>query len=193
MEGRAAALDPLSAVNQLELGLVLGFLGRYDEAIAQARLATQLNETLTNAWWQLFRLNYLAGDLPAARDVLQTHGNAMNTSHRAQANVRMALAEGRRAAAHGIAMERMAAFEAGEEAAATVALAFALAGDDARAAGMVQEAFKTADGLLNSPMYFFLPEDWSALPATRAALDRPELRELYELRRQRTSGDTPDA
>jgi TolB-like protein/Tfp pilus assembly protein PilF len=193
MEGRAAALDPLSAVNQLELGLVLGFLGRYDDAIAQARLATQLNETLTNAWWQLFRLNYLAGDLSSARDVLQTHGDSMSTSHRAQANIRMALAEGRGEAAHEIAMELMAAFEAGEEAAATVALAFALAGDDERAAGMVQEALQTADGLLNSPMYFFLPEDWSSLPETRLALDRPELQELYEMRRQRSSGGVDDA
>jgi hypothetical protein len=47
--------------------------------------------------------------------------------------------------------------------------------------------------LLNSPMYFFLPEDWSSLPETRLALDRPELQELYEMRRQRSSGGVDDA
>lgn len=65
-----------------------------------------------------------------------------------------------------------------------MAFLFALAGDDANASSYVQRAFGTNDPILISPMYFFLPEDWNGLRRLQEALDRPGLRELYDLRRR---------
>jgi hypothetical protein len=83
-----------------------------------------------------------------------------------------------------VAVERAEVAAAGGQSAATVALLFALAADDAAAARWVDKAFAANDAILNSPMYFFLPEDWAHLPATEAALSRPEGAALYAIRRR---------
>jgi TolB-like protein/Tfp pilus assembly protein PilF len=182
-ERRAAELDPLSATNQLELGLVYGFLNRFDLALQQAGLAVELNPELANAHWQMFRLRFLAGDIAAARSVLAEYSAEMGPSFLAQARIRLAMADGRTSEAVDIALERELAAKQGKDSLSAVALMFALVGQDVQAASYVDLAFDSADGVLNSPMYFFLPEDWEALPETRAALDRPEASQLYSLRR----------
>ncbi len=183
MEGTAARLDPLSAVNQLELGLVHSFRGEYEEAIRQAKLAIDLNSRLPNAWWQLFRAHFLSGDLEAARGLVANNAAELGDRFLAEARVLLAAQAGRIAEAHQVASAVASGPTGAEMSLTKLALLFALAGDDESAARHIERAFASGDAILISPMHFFLPEDWRGLPGVVAALDKPGLRELFELRR----------
>lgn len=183
MEAAAARLDPLSAVNQLELGLVHSFRGEYEDAIRQAELAIDLNSRLPNAWWQLFRSNFLAGNLEAARRLVTENAAELGERFLAEARVLLATHAGETAKAHRIAVTIASAPNGAEMSLTKQALLFALAGDGESAARYIERAYAGGDAILISPMHFFLPEDWRRLPAVVAALDKPGLRELFELRR----------
>ncbi len=183
MEGTAARLDPLSAVNQLELGLVHSFRGEYEEAIRQAKLAIDLNAQLPNAWWQLFRAHFLSGDLEAARRLVANNAAELGDRFLAEARVLLAVQAGRIAEAHQVASAVASDPRGAEMSLTKLALLFALAGDDESAARHIERAFASGDAILISPMHFFLPEDWLGMSGVVAALDKPGLRELFELRR----------
>jgi TolB-like protein/Flp pilus assembly protein TadD len=190
MEGTAAGLEPLSAIHQLELGLVYAFRGQYGKAIQQAELAIKLNGDLQNAWWQLSRSYIYSGDLPSASRVL--HGNEAELGARYAARVRALLAakEGDLEVPQSIAADEERAFLETGGSPAIVAFLFALAGDDVNAAAYVERAFDSNDAILISPMYFFLPEDWHNLSKLQEALNKPGLRELYDLRRRHVAAGT---
>ena len=190
MEGTAAGLEPLSAIHQLELGLVYAFRGQYGKAIQQAELAIKLNGDLQNAWWQLCRSYIYSGDLHSARRVL--HGNEAELGARYAARVRALLAakEGDLEVPQSIAADEERAFLETGGSPAIVAFLFALAGDDVNAAAYVERAFDSNDAILISPMYFFLPEDWLSLGKLQEALNKPGLRELYDLRRRHVAAGT---
>jgi serine/threonine-protein kinase len=189
IEGRAARLDPLSAVNQLEFGLALGFAGDYDAAIKQAHLAVELSSDMMNARWQLFRLSLISGAVGEAKTLLAENAEKMGERFRSLAEVKLAI-ESRdveKARTLTEAYER----EAGDDSSADsiLALLYAMIGNDQKAAMYIDRAFESRDVILYSPMYFFLPEDWSHLQQTRKALDRPEMQALFDLRR-RYAADT---
>ena len=68
-----------------------------------------------------------------------------------------------------------------------VAMLYALLKEDTTAAGLLEKAHAESDPILISPLYFFLPEDWPGLPMVQQALDKPDLVELYNLRRANIS------
>jgi len=183
MEAAAARLDPLSAVNQLELGLVHTFRGEYEDAIRQAELAIDLNSQLPNAWWQLFRSNFLAGNLEAARRLVTENAAELGERFLAEARVLLATHAGETAEAHRIAVTIASAPNGAEMSLTKQALLFALAGDGESAAHYIERAYASGDAILISPMHFFLPEDWRELPEVVTALAKPGLIELFALRR----------
>lgn len=67
---------------------------------------------------------------------------------------------------------------------------FALLKEDDIAASLVEKAYAEGDPILVSPLYFFLPEDWSGLPMLQQAPDKPDLVELFNLRRENISAGT---
>lgn len=183
MESMAARLDSLSAVNHLELGLVHTFRGEYEEAIRQEQLAIDLNPQLPNAWWQLFRSNFLAGNADIARQLVTDNATRLGERFHAEARVLLAVHDGALDEAHRIATA-IASTPGGTGMSLTkLALLFAYAGDGDSAASYIERAYESGDAILISPMHFFLPEDWRELPEVAAALDKPGLRELFRLRR----------
>jgi adenylate cyclase len=190
MEGTAAMLEPLSAIHQLELGLVFAFRGKYERAIQQAELAIKLNRDLPNAWWQLCRSYIVSGDPDSARRVLQENEAALGARYAARVRALLAAEAGDRPLLQSIASneERVFLEEGGSP--TIVAFLFALAGDDVKAPAYIERAFESDDAILVSPMYFFLPEDWEGLSMLQEGLDKPSLRELYELRRAHIAAGT---
>ena len=183
MESIAAALEPLSAVHQLELGLVYGFRGQYDRAIQQAELALDLNGDLQNAWWQLCRFHIYSGDVDSARRELESNEARLGASLAARVRALLAARQRDDAVLKTIAVEQERVFLATGGSPTVIGFLYALAGDDARAAAYVERAYESHDAILVSPLYFFLPEDWSDLVRLQDALNRSGLRELYDLRR----------
>lgn len=184
MESHAAALEPLSAVHQLELGLVHDFAGQYERAIQQARLATTLNADLPNAWWQLCRSYIHAGRADLAANELRDNSARLGPRYAARVRALLAARRGDRAALLSIAKDEERLLMAGGGPPTIVAYLFALAGDDANGAAYIQRALDAEDAILVSPMYFFLPEDWAHLEGVQQALNQAGLTELYDLRRR---------
>ncbi len=182
-ESKAAALDPLSAVNQLELGLVFAFRGEYDRAMRQTQLAIELNRNLPNARWQRFRSTFLSGDIKAARRILEDDADILGEIYATEGRVMLAAHDQRYEDARSLAQELEDARDRTGVSATKLALMYALAGDDDSAARFLEEAYGSGDAVLVSPMHFFLPEDWPNLPAVRSALNKPDLNALFELRR----------
>jgi TolB-like protein/Tfp pilus assembly protein PilF len=180
MEGIAARLDPLSAVNQLELGLVFSFRGEFDKAISQSELAIELDRSLPNAWWQLFRGNILADNPDVAASILEKHADELGAKNVAEAGAWLAAYEQRHEDLLGIADNAASHLNIGPTA---LALIYALAQDGDSAARYINQAYESHDAILVSPMYFYLPEDWKDLPEVQDALDKDGLKELFELRR----------
>lgn len=184
IEGKAAELEPLSASNQHELALVKIFLGRYDDAIALEKLAVQLNPQFSNAWGMLARIYLLTGQNDEFRQLQSSSEANFSTYFELWLDVLLQLQAGS-APPNGEAMATLLA--SGQQGAISlthVAYLFARMGDDATSADLVAQAYFGKDPILVSPLYFFLPEDWPDLPLTQAALDHPDLQELYRLRRQ---------
>ncbi|HEX2138943.1 MAG TPA: hypothetical protein VHG33_04440, partial [Woeseiaceae bacterium] len=184
MESAAAGLDPLSAVHQLELGLVYDFSGQYDRALQQARLAIALNEELPNAWWQLCRSYIHAGHPDLAEAELRNNASKLGRSYVARVSALLAAERGDSATLLSIAEDEERQFLDAGGSATIVAYHFALAGEDAKAAAYVRRAIESNDAILVSPMYFFLPEDWGNLSSLQQALEQAGLAELYDLRRR---------
>jgi TolB-like protein/Tfp pilus assembly protein PilF len=183
MEGTAAMLEPLSAIHQLELGLVFAFRGKYEQAIQQAELAIKLNSDLQNAWWQLCRSYITSGDSDSATRVLRENEVALGARYAARVRALLAAEAGDIAMLQSIAIDEERVFLDEGGSPTIVAFLFALAGDDVTSAAYVERAFASNDAILVSPMYFFLPEDWDDLGKLQNALGKQGLRELYDLRR----------
>jgi tetratricopeptide (TPR) repeat protein len=187
MEGAAAALEPLSPIHQLELGLVYDFSGQYDRAIQQAKLAVALDGELPNAWWQLCRSYIHAGRSDLAEIEVREHGDKLGESYAARVRALIAAERGDRAILLATAEEMERRYLSTGGSPTIVAHHFALAAEDAKAAAYIRRAIDSNDAILVSPMYFFLPEDWPGLTALKDALGEAGLRELYDLRRHHIS------
>ena len=182
-EGLAAELEPLSALHQHELALVLELLGKPEEAVTQEKLAVELDPDFANAWWGLGKALWASGRLEDLDELLETNSNKMTDS--AAAHLRLLLAMGRD--------DPMAISRSGPEFIATlvksgnslgkIAYAHALLGDDSNAADFYEQAYAASDPIITSPQYLFLPEDWPNMPLLHAAMDKTDLRALFDLRR----------
>jgi len=182
-ESLAAALDPLAAVNQHEVAIVYELLGRMDEALAQERLAIEVDPEFRNAWSTLARYYLETGRFDELRGLMDEHRDALGEHFITLLQSHLALAEGDALAARGLADRVLADTRTQSLPLTPVAHLFAKLGDDAQAAELVSEAHAAGDPILVSPLYFFLPEDWPQLPQLQEALAQSDLEALYELRR----------
>ena len=183
-EGLAAELEPLSAHNQHELALVLDFLGRHEEAIQREELAIRLSPEFGNARATLVRMLISAGRLEEARQMLADHEQALGPVHALLASVLLLAAEGDRQGARRKADETLRTLGDGLGFPTPRAFLYARLGEDATAAGLVDQAYLGRDPILVSPLYFFLPEDWPDMPLLQRSLSQGELVPLFELRRR---------
>jgi adenylate cyclase len=183
VEGQAAELDPLSAANQHELALVNFFLGRNDEAIALEHLAVRLNEQFSNGWSTLARIYLFTGRDAELQQLLKLEGAHFSPSFRLWLDVLPGVSADDPAGIATRLADLAALAEKDGMPPTQVAYAYAMVGDDAKAAEWINRAYADHDPILVSPLYFFLPDDWPDLQLTRSALDRPGLSELYQLRR----------
>ncbi len=182
-EGIAAGLEPLSAVHQHELALVYGLTGRLAEAIALERKAIALNPEFSNGWHSLGRFYAQSRDAARLEELLRSRGTAMGELPALLLGVWLHELRGEAELARSTADAFLELARAKGGSLVPTALAYALLGDGPTAADLVLEAQGTGDPLLISPIYFFLPEDWSEYPDLERALTQPDLAEVHDRRR----------
>jgi TolB-like protein/Tfp pilus assembly protein PilF len=182
-EKRATELEPLSAANQHELALVYGLMGRWQEAIALEKIAISLNPDFQNAHSTLARTLLENGQNDELDQLLQTRGDLLSERSTIWLQAMMKLAAGKPEAALLDAERLLQLTSEDDQSQVRVAMLYALLAEDTIAADLLEKAHAEGDPILISPLYFFLPEDWPDLTRVQQALDKPDLRELYNLRR----------
>lgn len=182
-EGLAAELEPLSAVHQHEIALVYSLTGRIEEAIEAELRAVSLSPDFRNGWGSLARFYADARDFKAAERIVASPSTRINEQSKLVLEVRTNVHRGDFEAARTKTTELLALARDGRASFVSVALACAYLGDEQNAVRSLKEAQQLEDPLLISPVYFFLPEDWSSMPGLEAALAKPDLAELHNLRR----------
>ncbi len=188
IEGRTVELEPLSAANQHELALVNLLLARYDEAIALELLAVQLNPEFSNAWGSLARIYLFTGRTVELQELLASGDAHFSYPFSLWLDVLIEADSGDLDQKEQNLLLLADLGQRGEVSPTFLAFLYASLGDDINAALWLSIALDAQDPILVSPLYFFLPEDWPELPLVRAALERPGLEELYQLRRQYIAG-----
>jgi adenylate cyclase len=184
-ERKAIELDPLKAVNHSDLGWRLVSIRRCDEAVIQADRALALDpDFLMGHDLRVVALACL-GRLDEARAAAQP---IRNTGEQAYADFMDAViaeiggAAGAEFEGHDLRMREHA--EAGRSAYWPAAVTADLAGDPEAAATLLRRSFDAGEAWVVNEVWRRLPEDWSDHPDIQAALDRPGLRELFEIRRR---------
>jgi adenylate cyclase len=184
-ERKAIELDPLKAVNHSDLGWRLVSIRRCDEAVIQADRALALDpDFLMGHDLRVVALACL-GRLDEARAAAQP---IRNTGEQAYADFMDAViaeiggAAGSEFEGHDLRMREHA--EAGRSAYWPAAVTADLAGDPEAAATLLRRSFDAGEAWVVNEVWRRLPEDWSDHPDVQAALDRPGLRELFEIRRR---------
>jgi TolB-like protein/Tfp pilus assembly protein PilF len=186
-EKRAAELEPLSAANHHELALVYYLMGRVEDAITLERMAIELNPDFQNARSTLARLLLETGLHDELDELMEEPGTTIGERSEIWMKARLLIEQDKHEAAL-IEAERLVQLttEKGQSQ-VRAAMLFALLNEDAVAAELLEKAHAEGDPILISPLYFFLPEDWTGLPLVQQALDKPDLGELYDLRRANIS------
>jgi len=186
-EKRAAELEPLSAANQHELALVYYLMGRMEDAIALERMAIELNPDFQNARSTLARLLLETGRHDELDKLMEEPGTTIGEHSEIWMNARLLIKQGNHDAALLEAEKLVQLTTEKGQSKVRAAMLFALLNKDVLAAELLEKAYVEGDPIVISPLYFFLPEDWTGLPRVQHALDKPDLVELYDLRRANIS------
>ena len=182
-EGLAAELEPLSAAHQHELALVYGMTGRLEQAIEYEQRAISLSPEFGNAWGALTRLYGMTGDFDAINELVNDPRENLRAETKAILAIYLHHVRDNHAEMEVLVDELVAQAREGAVTPVVVARLLATIGDEPGAVELVIQAQRSADPVLISPLYFFLPEDWSHMPDLEAALRQPNLSELHDLRR----------
>jgi TolB-like protein/Tfp pilus assembly protein PilF len=182
-EGRAVEIDPLSAANRHELALVLRFLGRSTEALATEEQSVRISPEFRNGWSSLIRMLAEEGEVERARELLAQRAALLGPVSTRWLQAVLALEAGDLPEARRLAAEVGQDVIEARQSPTHAAFLYARLGDDAAASELLEQAARSGDPILASPLYFFLPEDFPGMPGLKQALDRPELIALYDLRR----------
>lgn len=182
-EKRAAELEPLSAANQHELALVYHLMGRSQDAIALEEIAVKLSPDFRNARASLARMLFESGEFDALEQLMAEHGESIGerSSLWIKANLDILAGDHDSALLKAERLQQLTA-EKGQSQ-VRVAMLYAELKKDSIASELLEKAYADGDPILISPLYFFLPEDWPGLPMVQQALSKPDLVELYDLRR----------
>lgn len=189
-EGLAAELEPISALHQHELALVLGLRGKFDDAVLLEELAVELDPDFVNAWWGLGMMLWGDGRYEDLSDLLAANSGKMNDSSAAHLRLMLALEQNDPELIGQRDVEFVASLAESNASLVRVAYGHALLGRDAQAAEAFEQAYAASDPIMMSPLYLFLPEDWPDMPQLHAAMNKPDLSELYDLRRAHIANGT---
>ena len=188
VEARAAALDPMLAINHFDVAVGLCIVGRYEEALAAANQAEALGLFERSP---MLRANARLAPLIGLRRFDEARKTA-------------ALIAGTPGVPKpaGIALEAWAAASAGDRKAADelvqallsqdaaghyprmTAQALIWAGRPAEAMPHVERALAIGDFWIVDPIYFSLPERMTDDAALRAVFERAPYKALFEIRRR---------
>lgn len=182
-ERRAIALDPLHAVNYQDLAWRYMAIGRCEEALAQSQKATEFDPS--------FGVDYLRG---RAALCTKRHDEARAAAERMSAEgfrgpaldveFGVALAQKRIGDARRLADQLEKSAYEGSSSPHSAAVQLIAIGEHGRAAPLLEMAYEQRDPRAITDFTHMLPDDWPDDPAIRAALDKPELNALYEIRRR---------
>jgi len=186
-EKRAAELNPLSAANQHELALVYHLMGRWQDAIELEKMALQLNPDFRNARSSLARMLLESGQYEELDELLVAHDESIGEQSALWIKAKLDILAGNHDSAL-LKTDRLLQLrrEKGQSQ-VSVGMLYALLKKDEIASELLEKAYTDGDPILISPLYFFLPEDWPGLPMVQQALNKPDLVELFNLRRANIS------
>ena len=178
-EQLAADLDPLHAVNRTDLGYTYLNFGQCAEASEQARAALEIDPGFLMGFDVSAWAAACAGELQEAQqwaDRLRevAPGNPFGERLDAQLAARMGDEEK--------ALARIDSFLEREPFVAAVI--YVELGQNDAASQALGKAYRLRDPTLITDFEFQLPENWPDDPGIQAALDKPELNALYEIRRR---------
>ncbi len=184
-ELRATELNPLYAVNFSDLSYILLYSNKCREALDAATKSIRLDKTHRNGWSARTTAQACLGRIKDAQDSLAGLAAASPGTVRYQAAVaRVAFADGdARNVKEAIDALRRLGRE-GAQAEYVLADLLAHTGDHAGAAKALAAAYEKRDAMFILDSGRLIPEDWPDDPAIRAALDKPELNKLWEIRRK---------
>ena len=186
-EKRAAELEPLSAANQHELALVYYLMGRWKDAITLEKIALQLNADFQNARSSLARMLLESGQYEELDELLVEHGESIGERSALWIKTRLDIHAGNLDSALLKAARLLQLTGEKGQSQVKVGMLYALLNKDEIASELLEKAYIDGDPILISPLYFFLPEDWPELPLVQQALSKPDLVELFNLRRANIS------
>jgi tetratricopeptide (TPR) repeat protein len=182
---RAWELDPLSPVSHWDLSYVNLVAGNYDQAIHWADLCAGLAPHNLDSYMPAILAAGQAGRLDLMRRTLAT---ARQNVHENEGillllEVTAAILEKNPAEARRILAVVTPLAESGDASPAYIGYCYLLLGDSDKASIWLQRAYDQRDAAIvwNEIIDF---DVIAANPATRAILDRPGLKELYELRQR---------
>ena len=184
-ERKAVELDPLRAFNHSDLGLALIRIRRCDEALLQAERALAVDPDFFTG--HDLRVNALAclGRFDEARAATQPIRATGNQAYADAMDATIAMwggAEESELEGHYLRIREHV--EAEQLSYWFGAVTADRAGDPEMAATWLNRSFEAGESWVLADSWLRLPEDWSNHPDVQAALDRPGLRELFEIRRR---------
>ena len=188
-EGAAARLEPLSATHQHDLAIVHYMLAEFDRAIELETLAVGLNPEFNNAWEGLGRLYLKQGRDDELRSLISAQRNRLGRFAYIF-EIQLGLKNGEHGAVKAIVAELIELDEFKLASNTVKAYLYALLGDDLNAAKYFELAYTSNDPIIVSPLFFYVPEDWPDHPGLRAAMSKPDLIRLYDLRRHNIAAGT---
>ena len=184
-ERRAIELDPLLAINHGDLGWVLLTARRCDEAIATLKRGLQADPASTPVLFGLARAYWCLGDQERTRVAVEDMARAdPQAPGVADMRARLLIHAGRRDEAEAALAEFIRRAGDGAVLHYGIAQLQVMLGLHEDAARSLERAYRERDPLFPADELMCLPEDWPDHPAIRAALDKPELNALFEIRRR---------
>jgi tetratricopeptide (TPR) repeat protein len=183
-ERRAIELDPLLPINHSDLTWVLQMQGRCQEAVAPGKKALELDPGLLGAVDALARAHICLGDLDRAGQLAEQLASADPTLYSGpDLRARIAIKQGRLDDARQATAELQRRARAGEMVNYAVAQLEVMLGDNEAAARSLALAYTQRDPFFPADDLWLLPEDWPDHPGIRATLDKPEIKGLFDMRR----------
>lgn len=193
MERKAILLDPLAAVNYSELAFLYLTLHRYDDALANARVAAELSPDLFNQQSALINALIVTGDFEAAKELIEYARDELGASDNSVTQwwSLYFYYSGDVGGLRDTMDQRILESESeGAQISNFISAFYAMALDGTTAALPYLKASREANEfLLAWPDYFYLPEQVSNEPEWLEFWQQPGLKETMDMRRQFKSVD----
>ena len=188
IEYRAMKLDPLHPIKQSDLSLAYQFVGKWDNAIESARRALQLDSNLLAPFSNIISAQCRLGQFSQAEKLID--GYTIPDKHIEYellgSKIEVLISKGNKNEALQLIEELKEAADNDEYYFARVGELYLLLKMPIEAATWIEKAYFNREYYLVASPYIRLPEDYPDHPALRAVFNKPELKALFEIRRNNT-------